>query len=275
MLKWLAIVALALTLAQKPLPVQGHNQENKPQNKTSESSPNTPTIVAPEVGKENAENAQRYAYYKAHPKEYLHDATAPAYLSNWVLAGLGIIGGVFAFITILAIKQQATAQMTAERAWLVIGPAARDYVPRENEEPRFKWSIRNCGNTPAQITETSCMYEIVERVSLLNLPGQPDYPVAIVLKGLLLPPGDSIGHTANLIEPPRSSAVERFDKSTINILKMNMFTLRAYGYVRYIDAFGKNRESRFCQYYIWPEEGVPNPGFRPLLDAPPAYTKCT
>lgn len=275
MLKWLAIVALALTLAQKPLPVQGQNQQNQAQSKTSETSSNTPAIFATEVNKENAEKAQRYAYYKAHPKEYVHNAFAPAYLSNWVLAGLGIIGGVLALGTLFVIKRQADHLVISERAWLVIGSAMQDYRPTESIDPRFDWSILNTGKTPARITETQCTYEMVYRKELYNLPSEPPYTVPIELRGYLLPPGDLIKHSVYLMEPPHSTRKEELEQGDVNTIRMGLYSLRVYGYVKYVDAFGKKRESRFCEHYVWPNDGVLNTGFRPLLGIPAAYTKHT
>jgi len=52
--------------------------------------------------------------------------------------------------------------------------------------------------------------------------------------------------------------------------------LYAYGFVKYLDVFGKLRETSFCHYYY-----VPGPyelqieGFRLCVDAPPAYNKAT
>lgn len=92
-----------LACAEKPLPMEGSHQQQQAQPHADASQPNTPPPCATEVCKENADNAERYAYYKAHPKEYFKTAIAPANLSNWILAGLGMVG----VITLVFIKRQA------------------------------------------------------------------------------------------------------------------------------------------------------------------------
>jgi len=163
----------------------------------------------------------------------------------------------------------------SERAWLIIRSDMKDYILKENEQPIFRWSILNTGNTIAQLTATQTVYELVPRAFVDELPQEPDYSLAITLNNLPLPPRDSIGYTANLIEPPKSSALEQLDQGTINTIRIGQLVLLAYGYITYLDAFGNKRESRFCERYVWPSEGIANAGFRPLTDAPAAYTKYT
>ena len=159
MLKSLATVALALTLAQKTLPVQGENQQNQAQSKTSETRPNTPTIAAVEVDKENAENAERYAYYKTHKKEYLKAALAPANLSNWILSGLGVVGGILALFTLRTFKRQTDHIVTSERAWIVVHIEGERIPPEIQGATGIRWTpfevrITNKGKTPAYLIES-------------------------------------------------------------------------------------------------------------------------
>jgi hypothetical protein len=116
MLKRLAILGIllvgALTCAQEPLPVNGGKQQEHPQAHTDTGQPAAPPLCTSEVCKENAENAERYAYYKAHPNEYWKAAIAPANASNWILTILGGIGGGVAVITLILIKSQADTMET-------------------------------------------------------------------------------------------------------------------------------------------------------------------
>jgi hypothetical protein len=55
-------------------------------------------------------------------------------------------------------------------------------------------------------------------------------------------------------------------------------TLFAYGYVKYRDVFGGYHETGFCWYYFVPQGGMitfAKEGWRPYLQAPPAYKKAT
>lgn len=109
----LGLLALGvLTSAQKPLPVDGSHQQEQTQPHVDKAPLVAPPPCASEVCKENAENTERFAYYEAHPNEYLKAAIAPANLSNWILAFLGVIGGVVAVITLFLIKRQADIMET-------------------------------------------------------------------------------------------------------------------------------------------------------------------
>jgi hypothetical protein len=108
-------------LAPKPIPVEASHQQENSQAEPADSQP-LPPPVSPEIDKENAANAERYAYYKTHKKEYLKAAIAPANLSNWILAGLGVIGGVLAILTLFTIKRQNDITIRRERPRLLVEP---------------------------------------------------------------------------------------------------------------------------------------------------------
>lgn len=75
MLKSLSLLVVFLAVAQKPFPVdQGQQQQTQVQPNTAK--PAAPIVITSDIEKENADNAERYAYYKAHKKEYLNAATS-------------------------------------------------------------------------------------------------------------------------------------------------------------------------------------------------------
>jgi hypothetical protein len=159
MLKRLAMAGLlaigVLGCTQEPLPVKGSEQQKQSQPCANEAQPNTPTASSPEVAKENAENAERYAYYKSHPKEYLKAAIAPANLSNWILAGLGAVGGVLAMLTLLFIKRQVDIAEFKDRALLSIQLGEDEFwTSNDPDKPgeeywQVGFTIRNLGPTRA------------------------------------------------------------------------------------------------------------------------------
>lgn len=273
MLKRLAILVILFAFAQIPLPMKGENRQNQAQDRTSKADLDAQAAATAEVNEETAANAERYAYYRTHPKEYLKAAVAPANLSNWVLAALGIVGGIVALCTLFAIKKQAHHTVTSERAWLIIKSDMEGYRPTEGEKPVFRWSIRNTGQTVARAIETVCVYEFVTTEFLEKLPAEPDYSLPIELNGLPVPPGDFLHYAVNLIQPPQSSAMEALSHGDVAVIRLRSHWLIAYGRVKYFDAFGNERESRFCERYIWPEDGKINTGFQPFLDVPRAYAK--
>jgi hypothetical protein len=193
-----------------------------------------------------------------------------------VILTLVAIAGVFIGICTLSnLRKQTNHIVTSERAWLIAKSMMDDYQFSPTNEAIFQWKITNTGKTPARIVETSCSYEIVETKVLDQLPAVLDYPTPIELKGMLLGPGDYLARSVYLIAPPKTFRIERLDQGHINDIRLKLHTLRAYGYVKYLDAFDQERESRFCEYYVWPYETVQHTGFQPMLDAPAEYTKCT
>jgi hypothetical protein len=77
MLKCLTILLLVMSLANKPLPVHGNGDHQQSDSKQDTTDPASPPHVATEVEKENASNAERYAYYKTHKKEYIKKLPSP------------------------------------------------------------------------------------------------------------------------------------------------------------------------------------------------------
>jgi hypothetical protein len=178
-----------------------------------------------------------------------------------------------------AASQQADAMIASERAWVVVRSSMKEYIPSTDDNYEYWWSIENTGHTQAQIIETQCLYELVYASELYNLPPIPKYPEPIKLEGFLLAPGRIEEYKTGLRAANNGQWVKRGDLDTtdISVVLMEMYHLRAYGYVRYIDTFGTTRESRFCEYYVWPlpERPPRATGFRPLIGIPPEYTKCT
>jgi hypothetical protein len=213
--------------------------------------------------------------------------------ANWALVLVGALGVLAAFITLRKIGEQtaatkkaaeaslkqANAMVASERAWVVIRSSMKGYTPSTNDDFRYWWSIENTGHTPARILETQCMYELVKATGLYGLPATPKYPEPIELKGFLLPPGRVEEYVTGLRSANSGQWIKEgdLDSTDINVVYMEGYNLRVYGYVKYTDAFGSTQESRFIDYYVWPLDNRPAraTGFRPLIGAPPEYTKCT
>ena len=262
----LAVVSVVLASAQKPLPMNGGNQQEHPQAHSDHAQPDTPPPCTTEVCKENAENAERYAYYKAHPKEYLKTAIAPANLSNWILAGLGVIGGLLALGTLLLVKRQADHIVCSERAWMIAeisGPLIYSLsgIPYAMAIPQL-W---NKGKTPAFIVEAGGAIVIKNKNEAL-----PKIPPDCKLKnvatwdgiGVPLAPGGDIKQ--NLIdEVPELPQVLSGQK-----------ILWIYGYVKYHNTFTKRaRETRYC--FQWDPSMHGRSGSTFAIDGPKGYNRAT
>jgi hypothetical protein len=168
-------------------------------------------------------------------------------------------------------------QERGQRAWLIIRSAMKDYEPSTaDKQLRFYWSIKNCGRLPAQILTTQCKYELIDG-GLLYPPekSRPDDPLPIDMGGYLIAPKETQKYYTMLwtndtvVIPPLSG-------ENINKIREGSLHLRVYGYVKYIDGLGAERESRFIENYIWPELGLPrhSVGFRRMIGAPQDYIKC-
>ena len=173
-------------------------------------------------------------------------------------------------------------QEGSQRAWVVIRSGMEDgYTPSPHEEPRFSWTIKNYGKTPAQILETQCRYELIETKTFVasELPNPPDYPLPIPLNGAILVPKDPMYHFA-LLEDRRDRVrvLQSLDDRHIWALEGETLWLLAYGYVKYRDGISDQvRESHFIANYVWPKPGRQpwEVGFRPVIGASSEYTKCT
>ncbi|WP_263350091.1 hypothetical protein [Acidicapsa acidisoli] len=178
-----------------------------------------------------------------------------------------------------AALKQADAQMTSERAWLVIRSSMEGFSPNEGDPLSYWWIVENKGSTSARIIETQCIYEVVTKGDPSELSRTPTYPEPIVLNGFLLPPGASADYSTFLRSASDGHIIAKgeLDADVLKSIMIGHSHLRAYGYVAYLDAFGKRHESRYCEHYVWPTSTRPSraAGFRPLLSIPPDYTKHT
>jgi hypothetical protein len=267
MLKRLAMLASLAILA-----VCVPGQPNKTSdNKEQPASKGQPAVIAAESPSQQPNTEENKPKSDSDPPKWYTALERP----DWWLVIVGAIASGLAYGTLRAIAKQAQAQMIAERAWLVIGSGMGNYQPTWGvDSPKFSWRILNAGNTPAQIFETQCKYELVSSVDLYNLPPDPEYPLPIEMSGHLLAPHNEIVYSVPLIEFPNTQPID-LPHETVNAIKEGLAHLRAYGYVKYRDAFGENRESRFCERYVWYGTAEDGAEFRPLIGVPPAYTKCT
>ena len=199
---------------------------------------------------------------------------------EFLLAGVGIAVVVVGGLVLIRMERQTKATESAanaalaqaeslavsERAWLLIAPAREEQD--WSRDRSFHWVIRNVGRTPARLMEAQARCELVD-------PGQPlveapRYGEAIFLNDRMLAPGDSVRLTTHWgIETENGYAqVQEVDTA-------RGFSLLAYGSVTYLDVFDRERESRFCEEYVFDGLGERLLLFRPRLDAPPAYTSHT
>lgn len=251
MLKRLAILGLlalgVLAGEHKPLPVKGEDQKNQTQEKKDESNPLPPVACGSGVCKENADNAERYAYYKAHPKEYFKAIVVPADAANWILAFFAVIGGILAWRTLTVMRRSSERQLRAyllpENATIsnVADPELAIGPPRETAAKIHypEWGavvmvhIKNMGQTPAH--DVLHYADLVFREFPLESP-LPKIPDSGGLIGAPLGPGVFTSKKKDYAPlTPDQLASLRDGKSAFYL----------YGEVRYSDVFKKRHFTRY------------------------------
>jgi hypothetical protein len=201
----------------------------------------------------------------------------------WVNIALALVACVGIWIGVCTLKQIERQTVVAERslrAWLTIGSSMDGYAPSVDDDLQYWWIIENTGKTPARVIETQCMYEVIDSDRLTRLPDVPKYPKPISVGSLLVSPGSKQDYFTFLRMQGDGHPVNKRDMEdgVADAIRMENMYLRVYGYVRYLDGLTEEpKESRFIDYYIWPLKTRPlrASGFRPLISAPPDYTKCT
>lgn len=231
--------------------------------------------VAPNSTSQSGQNASK----PHHHPEWIDTFAWPDGVTAWALLLTLIVIGWQSTETRDAAKGallNAQAVIDAERAWVIIRSSMNwGYIPFVSFPLKYWWEIENVSNTPAQILETQCRYELIRHERLYTLPEVPVYPEPIDFAGRLLPPKGKEDFTTFCNDEVGQIIKDPPDQTEINSIKNGLCFLRAYGYVRYRDGFGNERESRFCDYYVWPQDERRGSGFRPLIGIPSAYNECT
>jgi hypothetical protein len=278
MLKLLAVITVVFAIAQAPVPASrkapdhpAHN--SKEESRTTKSSTNPPNYAAPIP----AQNERRQSLKTASasdpdhlqqsavniscsapvPEWAWHDRTA--WLSGLILTGFLIWGVIVARRTLRAIEKQVTASHDGLRAW--VAGNVREIEPIENPlgrnlppQRRFRWEIKNYGQTPAFIKCVAVEY---------RLNNSPD-------------------GTATLKSPPRPT--HKFlgaDRKEANILTIRNEDLRQCDRrmkfwsviirVEYDDAFGRHHETAANFSYYSPRSSS-DPVARGFYQSPDTAT---
>ncbi len=208
-----------------------------------------------------------------------------AVLAAYLLVIVGALGIIYAGLTLGKLKEQATAAKVAaeaalrqtdhivasERAWLVISSVndSSSFVwsgpPHE-----YWWQVRNVGNTPAILIATQAVCRVADSRILEET---PPYPDPENLNERVLAPGDSIDFSTMWSH-------ENGLRFKQNVEEINPLILVSFGSIKYKTVFSpKICEARFCDEWIALGDPRSKPVqpmiFKPLLGAPPEYTKHT
>jgi hypothetical protein len=271
-LKSLAILALAFYI----LPMQTHAQSNETQHapKSDKPSPSAPPPVVPKQN--NSPNLQPET--EKHVNADVRVVSAPSkdgydIAAFWIgaaLAIVGVIGIIFAAITLRKIERQTRAtedsvkaQIGADRPWMI--PRITQPVDDEvtsTEEPDWTLPIEltftNLGKTPAIVT--GCIAEpssetIKDRTKtraptlILDLVEPPEYENKYGRPGQ----PDAFAPGAIYVSGERFSLYLEMSKDTLLrervAWKAGEKCLCMKGFLEYQDVFGKIYRTRFCYAY--------------------------
>lgn len=221
-------------------PPQAHGGDQQP--RLQQVIPCPKIAVRSVVEQENADNAERYAYYKTHLKEYLRAGFAPANISNWILAALGLVGGVMAYDTLRTFKRQTDHMVNSERPWMVAS-IEREKIPQYDGLTMVGFSIRcrNVGKTPAFVVSMKHHGVILPRETDLpdeRLPWEKFNVEEWPEPGIPLQPNDFLlrnNFTTWASNPPA--------------LRHGIDWLWVYGEIVYLDGQKNRHETRYC--FLW------------------------
>jgi hypothetical protein len=211
-----------------------HQQEHS-QPSAGESQAQPPPLSLSEQGNQTATNDERYAYYKAHPKEYLKAAVAPANLSNWILAFIGMAGISVGICTIFAVVRQTNIAVSKERAVLAFSLGEEKIYRTDEEEETWQldFTIRNLGPTRADFVKFQVFTE--SRGKDKKVRKIPSYYLHVpeVI--------DGNGQTADLAIMP--------DVVSLDDVFEGKIAVHLTGDIVYRDVFGKRRKTKFD--WVW------------------------
>lgn len=145
-----------------------------------------------------------------------------------------------------AAEKQAGANMLATRAYVRVNSASPGVIFSEGKPIQCTFTVKNYGETPAHITDIVIKAEITPIGQLLPYPadycGITRYPCS----DAFLVRNDSLSYgfaTENLLSADDLTDIENMKK-----------TISLYGYVDYIDAFGKRHRGHYGQNYWKPND---------------------
>ena len=186
---------------------------------------------------------------QARPESYFTGLFSPANTPNIALFFVGLGGILVAICTLKNIEKQTKATedqvmhlATSERAWIIVASRFHDGLHPGDQHPvtRFRWEMKNVGSSPARLLEFHGVAQKADRVNV-PFPDPPCFPSSPKqLNKLMLVPNDSWGMTRNI--EGESLSAEEVD----SVKNWGSVTIISYGYVRYLDAFGKEHTTRFC-----------------------------
>jgi hypothetical protein len=290
MLNRLAVIAVLLAVTQALVPASGKTPDNNRGNARdaqgdpapSQTEPADPKAI-PQSPHPNAPQGEpRSAQEENNQKSITVGQQASVPIRDWIDYTTLAIGSLLALITGAGViaawkglpdfKRQAKAAEdaanaalkqashieTSERAWMSAVMENPPETHRPGSALRLACHIKNMGKTPAFLLEKGEDRQVLKvGVELPHAP--PQYVVGTKWKGI------------GVMFPPTAEIAVALDLSVSEARTVYEGThaIWFYGFLKYRDAFKKDRIIRYCFRYSLPEAGSVSSGFYP--DGPDGY----
>jgi hypothetical protein len=181
--------------------------------------------------------------------------------TRWLVI-VGVLQAAVLLLTVIVIYLQVASTRNSERAWMFVDIGK---LPPFNGDALVLWVMpfaKNEGKTVARITRTSLQQRTIEAGQ--KLPEVPEYTQQATVDFMLPPNGGARPMQVGFV--PSDFINSRNEGKTIYL----------YGFIDYVDAFRKTRQTRFCYYYHVQHGADPaEDRFYIARDVPIAYTRCT
>jgi len=264
-----ASIGIALSAQAKPFgtPEKGVTKQS--------SSPNTENTTTSEKDKDTGAgvtvivNQEKSPGNKPNESETDENIQIQRKLANFTawLVVVGFIQAAILFFTVRAIIHQASVSKNTERAWMIGSPNMPKLdIPESAVHLLYVCNLKNTGRTPARILQVGLAFR--QAKSIADIPQTPSYgsdEISSVNRILLVPQDSFVNQTISPVTNAGYIAVKNRER-----------VLYAYGFVKYLDVFGKSHETCFCHcYYVPGTYELQIEGFRLCAEAPSAYNTAT
>jgi hypothetical protein len=157
---------------------------------------------------------------------------------------------VFTCVLSVIAVQQFSGYRNLERGAIIVDEIElRDFLPESKLKPPdastyIVFRFRNVGRTPLRLVESKVQFHLA--TELVEPPDYGDHPLN--MKGTILPQNEKLFRMYRLYDPKLPRA--RLPDVTYDLItNTNDVFLVLYGYIRYIDAFGKRHITGFGYQY--------------------------
>lgn len=191
-------------------------------------------------------------------------------LPNLLLFAAALVAILMSVRTLRTIERQtktaevtATAQMDADRSWVLVSVAASPDEPLTGNlikgiVPAIIWKIKVFGNTPVRIIRSEYRCRVVDshpdNAFAPHLEPKPVYFPSKAPEGLIVyPPGHEELRIVQL-EPDPNPNIKYMDRLSHVSTAFNFMC--AYGRIEYEDVFKRKGVTQFCAIYKPPVGGV-------------------